>query len=151
MRDQRNRIGSAGSWQIGQKDIDESKKLEKRENRKTREEALVKQEEERVKQEKKDEAANWENVRNFFSDGDEEEEDESDPSFSSPSVDRSASTSTRNYHDLSHVAREAMRWPGASDRMVASIVTATLIDYGIVTEADQTNVADQFKIRRAKE
>ena len=49
--------------------------------------------------------------------------------------------------DLTHLAREAMRWPGASDRLVASIVTAALIDLGVVIEEDKLKIVDQHKVR----
>ena len=57
------------------------------------------------------------------------------------------SVSTRNMQDLTHLAREAMRWPGASDRLVASIVTVALIDLGVVIEEDKSKIVDQHKVR----
>ena len=42
-----------------------------------------------------------------------------------------------------------MRW-GVSDRATAAIVNAALIDYGIITPEDSSNVVDRQKIRRAK-
>ena len=37
-----------------------------------------------------------------------------------------------------------------SDRTATAIVSATLQDYGIITEEDKTNVIHRMKIRRAK-
>jgi hypothetical protein len=51
---------------------------------------------------------------------------------------------------LPNTAREAMRWPGASDRMVAAILMAALIDLKIITSDDMSMAVDRNKIRREK-
>jgi hypothetical protein len=56
----------------------------------------------------------------------------------------------QNRRSLLNVAREAMRWPGASDCMVAALVTATLIDFGLVTSEDMSQIVDRQKVRREK-
>jgi hypothetical protein len=43
-----------------------------------------------------------------------------------------------------------MRWPGASDRKVAALVTATLIDFGLVTSENTSQIVDQKKVWREK-
>ena len=50
---------------------------------------------------------------------------------------------------LPTVARECDRY-GASDRMAAAIVSATLQDFGIITDTSSTNIVDRNKIRRAR-
>ena len=143
-----------GRQQIGRKDATETKKIQKRDDRKAKEHVRLNRIQDKKKEEEVEEAENKKVVKEFFSlatETDTTMSDISDPSYSAPSVDQSKSASTRNMQDLSHVAREAMRWPGASDRMVASIVTATLVDFGVVTEEDKTKIVDQHKIRRAKD
>ena len=51
---------------------------------------------------------------------------------------------------LPTVAREVMRW-GTSHREAAELVTATLIDIGLISLNDPTMTVDQHKIRRKVE
>lgn len=56
----------------------------------------------------------------------------------------------QNRQRLSHVAMEADRW-SVSDRAAAAIATATLVDFGLVTQFDRTLIIDRHKIRRERE
>ena len=47
---------------------------------------------------------------------------------------------------LPTVAREVMRW-GTTQREAAALVTATLIDVGLISPEDPTMTVDQHKIR----
>ena len=51
---------------------------------------------------------------------------------------------------LPTVAKEVMRW-GTSQRDAAALVTATLIDVGLISPEDPTIIVDQHKIRREVE
>ena len=55
---------------------------------------------------------------------------------------------SKNLTPIPTVAVEADRY-GVSNRAAAAICTATLIDYGIITPDDRTNIVDQHKVRRA--
>ena len=56
----------------------------------------------------------------------------------------------RNLTQLDNIALASIRY-GVDDRPTAAIVSATLVDFGVITKDDQQMVTDQFKIRRAKE
>ena len=49
---------------------------------------------------------------------------------------------------LRNLAKECDRW-GVSNRARAAIANAALIDAGVITPEDQTNVIDKNKLRRA--
>lgn len=59
-------------------------------------------------------------------------------------------TSDNNLTPIPTVALEADRY-GVSNRAAAAICTAALIDYGIVTPDDRTNVVDHHKVWRARQ
>jgi hypothetical protein len=68
----------------------------------------------------------------------------------SPNSESSENRSKRNLIKLPTLARECDRY-GVSNSAGAAIATATLIDYGIITQDDPSSVIDRSKLRRQRE
>ena len=70
-------------------------------------------------------------------------------SAESDSDSSSSETSKQMRVSLANLAREADRY-GVSNRAAASLATAVLVDFGIVTNADRSKVIDKNKLRRER-
>ena len=90
----------------------------------------------------------------LLSESDKEESDSEDEcvvdEWKDVSLPEEEYTSDINLTPIPTVALEADRY-SVSNRAAAAICTATLIDYGIVTPDDHTNVVDHHKVWRARQ
>ena len=145
---QRDKVGDISSVQISNKDVKESARLDDLEVRKERE---VKKavDHEKAKQSAKIPSKE---VQEFFADGEGAGDD-----FSQPDKDEAyeikvtePQKTSRNMTPIPELALASIRH-GVEDRPAAAIATATLRDYGIITETDLSQVIDASKVRRAKQ
>ena len=165
IKDQREKTGTKGKLQMALGDSKETarqvkalkrkeveaKRAEERELKKVKEEEELKErisvEEERVRQEEEEEELKEGESQNEGED--EMREVHVDPTFQSPSVDRRIRSEThqQNRTPLPSVAEVVCRG-GGSRRFAAAIVTATLIDYGIITKDNKSQITTKDKIQR---
>ena len=164
IKDQREKIGTKGKLQMALGDSKETarqvkaikrkevedKRVEERELKKMKEEEELKErvsaEEERVRQEAEEDLIEGHGQN----EGEAElKEVEVDPSFHSPSVDRRIRSEThqQNRTPLPTVANVVCHGEG-SRRFAAAVVTATLIDHGIITKDNKSQITTKDKIQR---
>ena len=129
---------------IGGEDVTETKRLRKQQKRKAAEsESLIVRTKEMT------------NVADIMIDDDDNDDDGDDPgdiSFTLPPSPKTPKTQkkTQMRVKLPAVAMAYDRH-GLSDRAAASITTAVLHDFGIVTADDSSKVIDRSKVRRSRE
>lgn len=148
--DQRSRSGGEkGNFQIEGKDEKEMAAMEKTIERKEKDKIAEAKSREAEKERRQKErpvkltAAAVEDTADLVLDVDNAEDD-------SDFVIPEKVKVKQNRMILRNLAKECDRW-GVSDRAGAAIANAVLIDAGIITYEDQTNVIDKSKLRRSRE
>ena len=135
--DQRNRIGVKGNLQLGNPDRIEMARMDKNKLKKSKNKAALNDGE--------SEKANKIEI-------DFEEaivDDDNDDNFNLQENVQQAQEfkAKQNRTKLRNAAKECVRW-NISPRGGAAIITAALVDFGIVSKDDTTNVVDKNKLRR---
>jgi hypothetical protein len=87
--------------------------------------------------------------KNNCSTSDQEECIEANSSCDTDSEVTDSTCKTQMRVQLPNLAKEADRF-GISDCAAASLATAVLVDFGIVTQTDQSHVIDKNKVRRER-
>ena len=129
--------------QIGGVDKAVTKMLKKRSARTSRMEERVSEEKKRKIEHEYSVPLAADNMAESTSSSEREETEETNDDWRALEVQR-------NTKPIPTVALEAERF-GVSNRGAAAIATAALIDYGVVSVSDKTNIIDPKKIWRARE
>ena len=85
--------------------------------------------------------------KNPDNDGDSKKENED---YSNVIIDQMFKKSSQNRVKFTNLARESLRCD-ISARNAALIATATLIDVGLISKDDTSNIVDPCKVRREQE
>ena len=133
--DQRNRVGGKGKMQLGALDAKETNRMEKN---------LLK------KQKKKygdDKQGDLDRIQPHEEEGEEDTTKDDDYFYFDEPEPEPKKVTQQNRMKLRNAAKECVRW-NVSPRGGAAIISAALVDYGIVTENDTALVVDKNKLRR---
>ena len=131
---------------IGGLDIQTTSILQKRQKRKLDDEERRKKVKQTEESACKDNA-DHESTENSQSDKESSDHDKSDNDGDNIYICSSSTSQMRT--PLSNLAMEAERF-GISDRAAASLASAVLVDFGIITKEDASCVIDRSKVRRER-
>ena len=155
---QREKVGEKSSVMIAQVDIKESnhqaaeikKKIEKQRRKDIREKEDLERQRKLVEEEEQKEKDAAERAYDFYAEeafcdlSDKDDEDNYTPEY------RPIRDSNRNMMKISNIAMASIRC-GVPANAAAAIVNATLLDFGIISKNDTSNVVDGKKVQRAKD
>ena len=148
LKDQRNKVGPRGKFQIGMIDFVEARRAERCEKRK-QEEAL------RKNNKKQSEGQVQETLQDEEGIGDSDDDEEiKDGDINITISEQNGKETKQNRLKLDNFARECDRY-GVPDRQAAALANALFVDIGFiepVSEAvESKNVVDKNKVRRERE
>ena len=151
IRAQRMKVGETGAYQMGPVDKKETKKQSATAKNKALEMVREENKNERIRMREEEELEKKNEASNFMDEIPDVSADvnENDEAFTVESVDQGLKKSLQNRTTFPNVAAASLRY-GASDRMTAAIATAALIDAGLITEEDSSQVLDHNKVHREK-
>ena len=157
IRDQREKIGTTGAFQMGNTDAKESKKIAQSLERKAEEEAAA----ERRRRKEEEEAAELQSRADSFEaemtememrDDEtlETKDDDASPSFQHRETDDAIraklNADPKNTTHFPNAVEQGLRYE-VSREATAAIVTGTLVDVGIISKEDTSKIVTKRKIQ----
>ena len=154
LRAQRQKVGGKSAAMIGNADKKESQKLAELEDKRIEKEkkrALKeKKDAEKAEKDKRDREEDALRVKEFWAEAPTGNAENLDFNDKENNEWRQENSSSRNMKSIKNVAMAANRY-GVSANAAAAICNATLLDYGLISEDNTTNVVDAKKVQRAKD
>ena len=150
IRAQRLKIGDRSAYQMGLNDKVETNKQVKHLARKELDQSYKEKQIERVRRDEENNREGTDMAREFLQDlpdvaqDEQEDENESDTEFVSETRIRSKDQNRTNFPKVAAVSMQY----GVSNRATAAIVTAAMVDLGLVTEEDTSMIIDHHKVAR---